>query len=572
MNHAKYTMTATQIPSEILSDPELGLLSRECLTILSKRGLNTVAEIKHFIHDDLSAVTASYTMKGTAEAVEILKSAAGEKARVVVYRDYDCDGISAGAVAVQCLRNLGIKAEQYANERGIDGFGMCPAGVDNIMSKWPDTKVIMTVDNGITAFDGAAQAAKYPGLKVIITDHHEAGGELPIADSIIDPKQPGETYGYQYLCGAGVVFKLMLALYIGMRKNIKPVVDMIDIVALATVADVVPLIGENHTIVKEGIEKIKTGDRLFFNTLIQKLEIKSIKASGALAFKLGPLVNAVSRMDEDTNMVVEMMLSNDPAFVDQCADKLIEINEERKSLTDFQFEWFSAEAEKILAGNPDATSVVLRNDRATEGIVGIIAGRLKESLGKPVVVFAYNQNSGLLKGSARCGSCFHLKNALDKIPAGILEGYGGHAKAAGLSVKPENYERFVKEFTKITDAELRGKDTAEPREIDLALTERDCTEQLCHELDMLEPYGEGFAPPLFGLKAEPTRASFMGTNLVHLKYILADGTAVILWNEAEWQREREKQGKGMPKKFIGCPAINAFRGSVSIQFMAEYAG
>lgn len=572
MKKANYTMTPAVIPSDILNDPELGHLSRTCLTILCKRGIDTVESMRHFIHDDISAVISQYRMLGTDNAVEILKGAVREKARVVVYRDYDCDGISAGAIAVQCLRTLGVKAEQYANERGVDGFGMCEAGIDRIMSKWPDTKVIMTVDNGITANSGAEHAKVYRDVKLIITDHHEPGATLPPADAIVDPKQAGETYGFKHLCGAGVVFKLMLALYIELKKNIKPVLDMIDIAALATVADVVPLVGENRVIVKEGIERIKSGDRLFFGTLIQRLELKSVKSNGAIAFRMAPLVNAVSRMDEDTNMVVDMMLSDDKSFVETTAEKMIDINEERKSITDFQYQWFANEAEKAVTANPNATCLVLRNDNATEGIIGIISGRLKEEYGKPVIVFAYNKSTGLLKGSGRCGDCLHLKNTLDEVPAGILEGYGGHAKAAGLSLKPENYDRFVSEFSKITDRELLGKDTRDRREIDVAITEADCTEQLCHELDMLEPYGEGFQMPLFGLKSQPYQAEYMGATLNHLKYRLPNNVSVIMWNEADWQRERENLGKPLPRKFIGYPAINAFHGNVSVQFMAEYAG
>lgn len=500
-------------------------------------------------------------MLGTSSAVSILKRAILNHERIIIYRDYDCDGISAGAIAMDCLSGLGAIVDHYANIRGIDGYGMCPAGIDNILAKWPDTKVILTVDNGITAQAGI-QHAKETGLTVIVTDHHEPGDKLPAADAVIDPKQAGEIYPYPHLCGAGVVFKLMLALYAGMGKHIAPVMDELDIVALATVADVVPLTGENRDLVKLGLQLINEGRRPFFSAMLDKLGEANLNAHFGVAFLLAPMVNSVSRLDADTGFVVDMMISRDLPRVREQVDTLYEMNSRRKDIT--AREMSIVESVLPAQASEKDTAIIVREDSLTEGVIGILAGRLKQTYNRPCIVFTMNDR-GLLKGSARGSDGFELKKALDQLPDGLLLAFGGHSKAAGITLMPEKFPDFKRAFTALTDSALAGSSFVEVLELDAVLDEADCTQEFVEELQRLEPFGEGFPAPIFGLRANPVSISFMGENQKHAKYVTDGHLAIIQWNQGEEARKRA----AFPKKFVGSLSLNFWRNTVSVQFICD---
>lgn len=557
----KYTYNNISVPPEIAYDAQLQLIDPSLLAVIYKRGYRTTEEIKDFLLPDKSRIMRDYVMAGTEQAVRILAAAISNSDHIVIYRDYDCDGISAGAIAMECLSGLGAHVNHYANQRGIDGYGMCSAGVNNILAKWPDTRVILTVDNGISSFEGVRHA-KDLGLTVIVTDHHETSGSLPDADVVIDPKQPGEIYGFAHLCGAGVIFKLMLALYAHMGKHIAPVMDTLDIVSLATVADVVPLIGENRSLVKFGLEKINEAARPFFAAMLAKSELKNLNAHYGISFLLAPMVNSVSRLDMDTDFVVEMMLSKDMIWLSDMADKLIALNEHRKEITKSELELVESCLTDQVSERDSA--VIVRCDQLTEGIIGILAGRLKQQYNRPCIVFTMN-DAGQLKGSARGCDGFELKSALDNIPKGILLAYGGHAKAAGLTLLPEQYDSFCSEFRKLTDTALAGSDYVESIEIDEVLREQNCTKAFIHDLQYLEPFGEGFRAPLFGLIANVVDTKYMGVEQQHVKYITESGISVIQWNRGEAAKAR----RSPPRKFVGVPSLNVWRDIVSVQFICD---
>ena len=557
----KYKFESISVPPEVANDPQLKLIDPILLSVIYKRGYQTVPEIIDFLTPDITQVVRRYTMSGTDSAVQMLKQAIQDKGHIVIYRDYDCDGISAGAIAMECLGALGAHVDHYANRRGIDGYGMCPAGVDNILAKWPDTKLILTVDNGISAHAGI-QHAKDAGLRVIVTDHHEIGAELPPADVVIDPKQPGEIYPFQHLCGTGVIFKLMLALYAHMGKHIAPVMDTIDILALATVADVVPLIGENRLLVKMGLEVINEAKRPFFAAMLAKSELKNLNAHYGVSFLLAPMVNSVSRLDEDTEFVVKMMLSHDLVWLSEAADKLVKMNERRKEITKNELELLDVSLAEQTKDTD--TAIIVRNDRLTEGVIGILASRLKQKFNRPCIVFTKNE-AGELKGSARGCNGFELKAALDSLPSGILTSYGGHTKAAGLTLLPDKYDIFRREFMKLTDAAFQGSDFAEEVVIDEVLSESACTKEFIHDLQYLEPFGEGFRQPLFGLVANIVETKYMGNEQQHVKYITERGISVIQWNRGDVARTR----KAPPKKFVGSPCLNVWHDIATVQFICD---
>lgn len=556
----KYTYQAVAVPDSILNCGTLRNINPVLLDILYKRGYKTEAQMQQFLFPDLSSILQDLDVKGMDTAIKLLERHIKAKDRIIIYRDYDCDGCASGAIAVECLHQLGARVEHYANKRSIDGYGLCEQGIGNILARWPDTKVIMTVDNGISAHSGI-DYAKSLGLTVIITDHHECGDILPSADAVIDPKRPDETCSFRDLCGAGVVFKLMLALYKHMGKYIEPVMQTLDLVALATVADVVPVISENRFLVQEGLKQINTGTRLFFAALLTKGKYNNINAHRGLAFGLVPMVNSISRLDLDTDDVVEMMLSKDMDQVNTLADILISTNDRRKQVTKDAYELIQSQ---LPEPNSTDSAIIVRNDSLPDGIIGIIAGRLKEQYNRPCIVATAN-GDGTIKASARSPEWFHLKKALDQISDDILLGYGGHAQAAGFSVALEKFSAFTTEFMQLV-RHSTPKDAAEAtREIDAVLSEADFSRAFVQELQILEPFGAGFPPLLFGLKADPTEVVYMGQQKQHVKYKTASGLDIIQFGQGDQARRRTH----FPHKFVGSPSLNIWNNVVSVQFVCE---
>ena len=367
-----YTYSGEVCPEELI-DPYLRNVNRTCLDILYRRGFKTTHDIKEFLFPNIKNAIGPFRCLDIDKAIRVLSNAVREKLPVVVYRDYDVDGIAAGAIAVESLRYLGVPTNHYANQRDVDGFGICKNGIDQILSKWPDTKIILTVDNGITGNDAIAYAAA-KGLEVIVTDHHIPGEEIPTdAAAVVDLKREGETYPFHELCGAGVIFRVMLALYRSLNKDPSVVFNTLDIVALATVADVVPLVGENRALVREGIKLIESAQRPFFRSMAKVFNVQAVSAHYTIAFQYAPALNSLSRMCEDTGMAVEALLSQNSNYTDIQAAGFKIVNEDRKKLTKEQFEI----AESMIDDSDLPPAIILYSSSFTEGIVGILAGHLK---------------------------------------------------------------------------------------------------------------------------------------------------------------------------------------------------
>lgn len=298
----KYTYTKIERPAVPLP-ARLAAVDPICLDILYNRGIQTPEAMENFLFPSLLKQLKSHPpMLDMDKAVAILKDVVSNKYTVTIYHDYDVDGVTAGVTALSGLTQLGVPANHYCNDRITGGFGINAAGVDDIMSKFPETKVLLTVDNGIAGIEGVARA-KELGLTVIVTDHHEPGSELPAADAVIDHKRADEPDAQdKNCCGAGVVWKLLLELYSTIGRDVTPVLDLLDIVALGTIADVVPLVGDNRAIVQEGLKRINAGNRPFFRSCLEVLEKDSIDAM-TVAFRIAPMINAVSRMGNDASQV-----------------------------------------------------------------------------------------------------------------------------------------------------------------------------------------------------------------------------------------------------------------------------
>ena len=557
MLKTKYTYSGENCPDDLL-DTYLNNVNHICLDILYRRGFRTTDGMRSFLFPDIRNAIGPLKCLDIGKAITLLTKAVKEKLPVVVYRDYDVDGISAGAIAVEALRNLGVPTQHYANDREIDGFGICKNGIDQILHLWPDTRIILTVDNGITGNEAISYAASR-GLEVIVTDHHIPGPEIPKdAVAVIDLKREGESYPFYELCGAGVIFKVMLDLYRALNKDPSVVLNELDIVALATVADVVPLVGENRALVHEGMKLIESAQRPFFRSMAKVYNVQDVSAHYTIAFQYAPALNSLSRMGEDTGMAVEALLSQDTNYTDVQAAGFKIVNEERKKTTKEQLEL----AESMIDDSDLPPAIILYSSSFTEGIVGILAGHLKTKYNRPCIVLSHSPN-GSLKGSGRSIDAVPLKEVLDQLSDTLLA-YGGHAKAAGLSLSEDSLEVFRKKFCAITEKLTEGKDLRPVQEIAAVLNEHTLTEQLVRDLRILEPYGEGFPEPVFGLIDDVTNVRYMGTKEQHVKMTSEDArVAVIGWNIADTFRHLKK----LPRKFVGKPALNSWNGNVSVQFI-----
>lgn len=558
----KYKYQPVAVPDHLLNDPELKHLAPMVLGILAKRGFLTRESIINHLETPLSTVLNSPPMKDLDIGVQRIAQAVRNQEGIVIYRDYDCDGCTAGAIAVECLTHLGATVSHFSNDRVRDGYGMCNRGIDEIKTNLPETKLLVTVDNGIAALSQIDYAVSQ-GFDVVVTDHHTPGEQLPNALAVIDPKRKDEIAEFRDLCGAGVIFKVMIALFRELGEDITPVLDTLDLVAVATVADVVPMLGENRVLVREGIAKLLQRKRPFFDELLTQKKLETVTAHGTIGFQISPLINAVSRMELNTNLVVDAMLSHDRQVLKSTIATLIQNNEDRKEKTAVAVEVIDKD---LLHNNinPETVPCILVGTDVSSGLVGIVAGRLCEKYQKVVGVF--HKDGAHLKGSMRGVDGFDIKSALDKVTKGVLVAYGGHSKAAGLTVTAEKYPIFVEEFTKIVEESFPNGPVETPRNIDWVMaSDSECTVQLVRDLTALEPLGEEFPAPLFGINGTITNTSYMSDG-VHVKHISDNGVTYLHFGYGE-----EAMRKGTtPKKFVGVPEINAFRGKVSVQFNCEY--
>ena len=422
--------------------------------LLAARGVRSAAEVD----DGLPHLLPPASMKGVAEAARLLADVIEAGQRIVVVADYDCDGATACAVALRGLRLLGAAPENLGYvvpDRAVHGYGLTPAIVDLALQRRPH--LLVTVDNGIASLEGVAHA-QAQGLDVLVTDHHlpalvDDEVVLPSARVIVNPNQPGDGFESKALAGVGVMFYVLLALRAELRQRgrfdaaSQPRIDaLLDLVALGTVADVVKLDANNRRLVAQGLRRIRAGRMQPGVAALFAVAGADPARAAALdfGFKLGPRINAAGRLS-DMTLGIECLLTDDAARAAELAAQLDAINRERREVEGHMREQAEAAVDRLLAelaAPPPAVS--LFDECFHEGVVGIVAGRLKDRLHRPTFVFARAQD-GSLKGSGRSIPGFHLRDALDlvsKRAPGVLRRFGGHAMAAGATVEPEGFEAF----------------------------------------------------------------------------------------------------------------------------------
>ena len=448
-------------------------------------------------------------LKGTAQAATLLADAIAAGQQLCIVADYDCDGATACAVALRGLRALGAAHVGYlVPNRVVDGYGLTPPIAERVAAT--GAQVLITVDNGIASVEGVARARAL-GLKVLVTDHHLPGAELPQADVIVNPNQPGCAFESKALAGVGAMFYVLLALRAELRTRgvftaaTQPKLDaLLPLVALGTVADVVPLDANNRRLVAQGLQRIRAGQMpAGVQALIAAAGRDARKASTFdFGFALGPRINAAGRL-ADMTLGIELLATDDAARADELARQLDAINRERREIEGGMREQAIQIAEGLLdpeAEPPPALAVF--DPDFHEGVVGIVAARLKDRWHRPTFVFAASGAPGKeheLKGSGRSIAGFHLRDALDLVAKrhpGVLLRFGGHAMAAGCTIEQDQFDTFEQALQQVAAEWLDAATLTQRLPTDGALPREARRADVAEELQQAV-WGQGFAAPVF---------------------------------------------------------------------------
>ncbi|EEX39023.1 single-stranded-DNA-specific exonuclease RecJ [Vibrio furnissii] len=567
-------------------EPDLAQLPDTIPPLLRRIYLNRGVSSVEQLEKAAKALHSYQQLHGIDAAVELLFEAIKQQKRIIVVGDFDADGATSSALSVLALRMLGSHNVDYlVPNRFEDGYGLSPEVVEQALAM--NAEMIMTVDNGVSSIEGV-RFAKQHGLSVLVTDHHLPGAELPAADAMVNPNLQQCAFPSKALAGVGVAFYLMMALCVHMRRcgwfaeqgMAEPkLMELIDLVALGTVADVVPLDENNRILVHQGLQRIRAGKaRPGIQALIEvaKRDARKLVASD-FGFALGPRINAAGRLD-DMSFGVELLLSNNIHAARRMASELDGLNQTRKEIEEGMKQEAMAFCERLQFGKDTELphGLVMFQRDWHQGVIGILASRIKEQFHRPVIAFA-DGGDGLIKGSCRSIPGLHMRDALDKIDTqnpGIILKFGGHAMAAGLTIEEHNFERFSRLFDEVVRQDL---DDALLKGVILTDGELAPEEFSMHVAEMLRaggPWGQAFPEPVFDGEFKVLHQKLVGEK--HLKLmleplhkghptnIMIDGIAFNVdlrrWPDASVKTVR------LAYKLD----INEFRGNQSLQLMVDH--
>ncbi|MHA2878218.1 single-stranded-DNA-specific exonuclease RecJ [Vibrio campbellii] len=566
-------------------EPDLSLLPDSIPAILKRiyinRGITDVAQLE----TSARGLHSYQQLGGIDQAVELLFQAINEQKRIIVVGDFDADGATSSALSVLALRMLGSNNVDYlVPNRFEDGYGLSPEVVDQALEL--GAEMIMTVDNGVSSIEGV-RYAKENGITVLVTDHHLPGQVLPDVDAMVNPNLDSCAFPSKALAGVGVAFYLMMALCVYMRKQNwfvqqgmqePKLMELIDLVALGTVADVVPLDENNRILVHQGLQRIRAGKaRPGIQALIEvaKRDARRLVASD-FGFALGPRINAAGRLD-DMSFGVELLMCNNIHAARRMASELDGLNQTRKEIEEGMKQEAMAFCERLQFGEnselPYGLALFQRDWH--QGVIGILASRIKEKFHRPVIAFA-DGGEGTIKGSCRSIPGLHMRDALDFIDTqnpGLIIKFGGHAMAAGLTIKEQDFERFSRLFDEVVKKEL---DEAALKGVIMSDGELKPEEFSMHVAEQLRsggPFGQAFPEPIFDGEFKVLHQKLVGEK--HLKLMLEplykghptnvmiDGIAFNVdlrrWPDASVKTVR------LAYKLD----VNEFRGNQSLQLMID---
>jgi len=534
--------------------------------LYAARGVRDPSEIE----TALARLLPPALLKGIESAARLLADALAARRKMLVIADYDCDGATACAVAVRGLRLFDAQVDYLVPNRFEYGYGLTPEIVALAYTRKPD--LLITVDNGIASVEGVA-AARALGIEVLVTDHHLPGDALPDAQAIVNPNQPGCPFPSKNLAGVGVMFYVLLALRAELRTRgafanaPEPRLDsLLDLVALGTVADVVRLDANNRVLVAQGLKRIRSGRMHAGIAALFRAAARDARAASGfdLGFALGPRLNAAGRL-ADMSLGIECLTTDDPGRAWALAQQLDAMNRERREIeAGMQQEALDTLADVDPASN---STITLFNAGWHQGVIGIVASRLKERFFRPAITLAQADDTGLLlKGSGRSIPGFHLRDALDLVSKrhpGLLVKFGGHAMAAGLTLKSHDLAQFTAAFEAVGREWLGPDALARVIETDGELEEAYFTPQFVQMLDSAV-WGQGFAAPMFSGEFDIATQSLIKDK--HLKLQLSRGRQRY---QAIWFNRTEPLP---PRAFFAYRlASDTWNGVARVQMIVEHA-
>lgn len=578
LNPREWRLRSSEVPSE----DEIARLQKETglspltVRVCLMRGMTAPDQIRDFLYPRFETLTSPWAIRDMEPAVQRLARARADGELIRIFGDYDVDGTTGAALLAWVLREHGLKQDVRQPDRFKDGYGLNVKAVEEAVSA--GAKVLLTVDCGITSFDAAIRA-KELGIDLIVVDHHQLDPVrgLPSAVAVINPQRPDCESGLRQLCGCGLAFYLAMALRAHGRKagwfvagaepNLK---QHLDLVVMATAADMVPLTGNNHTLVRHGLEVLKNSRKPGVRALLSAagLDLNDL-SPGHLGFVIGPRINASGRM-HSASLALEMLTTTDATRATELALTLEKLNQERAELQNRIWDEVRAKVEKSIAEGRYQHGIVVADANWHEGVVGIVASRVTETFRKPAAVIALREDHG--KGSVRSYGGKDVLSAL-RASSEYLLGFGGHKHAAGLSVALDQVERFADAF----DQALGGiEEDAQslPLLVEGACRLEDLTPPAILELEKLGPFGPGNPEPVFHCEAMVAEHRVLKGR--HLKMTLEsafepeDGSmpAAIeaIWFHAAENSEAMERVLSEPALWAGVPELNRFRGRVTPTF------
>lgn len=544
---------------------EMNNINPIIIELLNKRGISQESEILEFLSDKPQKTYDPFLLRDLEAGVDLILSAIKTGKKMCIYGDYDADGITSVSLLLQFFKNFDADVIYYIPSRFTEGYGLNMQAVKKI--KDAGREMIITVDCGSVSYE-EVEYAKELGLDIIVTDHHSITDT--VADCIlINPKHPDCNYPFKALAGCGVAFKLAQGIQRKSGLPKKSVNELLDLVAIGTIGDIVPLVDENRTLVKYGMNVIKEGHRKGLSGLIEGISLKRQElTSDNVAFGIVPHLNAAGRM-ADAKIGVELMCSGDSEEIHKMVEHLVENNRQRKKIQNETFD----ECEKIIEKkHREDLFFIVECPQAHEGIAGIVAGKIKDKYNKPALILTPS-GENFLKGTGRSIKNIDLYNIL-KEQEKLFERFGGHSSACGLLMKAENLSVFRKNIKESINRMLEENEHIfdDETEVDLCLDGKDITLELIKDLERMEPFGNSNEKPLVALDSvKLTKIQLMGSEKKHARFSACchDGAIVqsVLFNKAGelW----DKMNTGEKKKLLGSLSISQWNGNSRIQFLVQ---
>ncbi len=531
--------------------------------LLLERGITSATDAKRFFHPQLSELHDPFLMKDMDIAVERLNKAMGRKERVLIYGDYDVDGTTAVALVYKFLQQFYSNIDYYIPDRYNEGYGVSQKGID--YAAQTDVKLIIVLDCGIKAINEIAYA-KEKGIDFIICDHHVPDDELPPAVAILNPKRADSTYPYDHLSGCGVGFKFMQAFAINNGIEFSQLTPLLDLVAVSVASDIVPIMGENRILTYHGLKQLNSNPSVGLKSIIDicGLSERGITV-GDIVFKIGPRINASGRI-QNGKEAVELLIEKDFSTALEKANQINQYNETRKDLDKSMTEEANNIVDK-LEGLENRRSIVLFNEDWHKGVIGIVASRLTEIYYRPAVVLT--RTDDMATGSARSVSGFDVYKAIEYC-RDLLENFGGHTYAAGLSMKVENVAEFTRRFEEYVTQNILPEQTSAVIDIDAEIDFKDITPKFHSDLRKFNPFGPDNQKPVFCTHNvyDYGTSKVVGREQEHIKLELVDNKSNNVMNGIAFGQSSQARYIKTKRSFDICYTIEDNthkRGEVQLQ-------